>query len=262
MSFIIIILMKVIDTEKKHNINSRALETVDNLEEGVFPYQATIFKNGKFMCGGAIISKNYILTAGQCFDGSRDSKLYTAGVGLGGTIYLDDVNHIGIDSILVHEDYEKESKTRDIALVKLAKDLTFDNTVGKVKLPDDPSFSTKCKVAGFGANRTGKINLMYAYATKQTDKNCASLYGMIIDGQMCVQGCAGDTGSGLVCNHIIDGVVSVGVNNGECDKMPAVYTEVYYFRIWIDLKMEIGGSSFVNPESFLVYLMTFVICFT
>ncbi len=108
-----------------------------------FPWSVTlqIFENDKPMghfCGGAIISKRYILTAAHCV--VLPSK-YRVEVHGGGSGKLSDVKKLGkIKKIFAHPKYQDEDPDgkvhfkNDIALIYLGQDIRFNKAVKPIKL--------------------------------------------------------------------------------------------------------------------------------
>jgi hypothetical protein len=89
---------------------------------GQFPWHVNIVSNSMRSCGGAIISEEWVLTVAHCvqeakelliFHGSNDRNSVDTGVSYS--------NHL-----IIHEDFDNETRRNDIALIKLDSPLTFD----------------------------------------------------------------------------------------------------------------------------------------
>ena len=119
-------------------------------------------------CGGAIISKNMILTAAHCVEhgwpefskGSNYSLKTGIIVGMGHSS-LDQSITLNVKSKLIHPKYfrnPEEDQTYDIALLELSEDLKFNNQIQPIALPEEEVDETnyldksrsKFLVAGWG----------------------------------------------------------------------------------------------------------------
>lgn len=73
---------------------------------------------------------------------------------------------------------------------------------------------------------------------------CAEAYGStIVDGMVCANGlsangivdvCQGDSGGPLTCNNKLVGLASFGVQCGLSLDLPGVFSDVHFFRDWIE----------------------------
>jgi trypsin len=92
---------------------------------GQFPYQISLRNaaNSHF-CGGSIINRRWVLTAGHCTHGrSTGNTRVVVGTHLlnsGGTSYTS-------SSIVVHPQYNTNTLANDISLVQTASAMTFNN---------------------------------------------------------------------------------------------------------------------------------------
>lgn len=99
-------------------------EPVDHC--GNYPYQVSIQRKslmtGGFshFCGGSIINKDYVLTAGHCVNGRSASAISV----VVGTHQLDSSGRNGIRrnaaAITVHENYNSRDVDYDLALIKVS----------------------------------------------------------------------------------------------------------------------------------------------
>lgn len=93
---------------------------------GNYPYQVSIQRKslmtGGFshFCGGSIINKDYVLTAGHCVNGRSASAISV----VVGTHQLDSSGRNGIRrnaaAITVHENYNSRDVDYDLALIKVS----------------------------------------------------------------------------------------------------------------------------------------------
>jgi trypsin len=240
---------------------------------GLFRYMVSIGEARKnqalgHFCGGALISKRWVLTAAHCVvDAARavtapealQLKLDTEVLSSGGIL-------LTARRIIVHEKYATgplgDAKF-DIALIEVSGDIPLDiqfpslaNSATERELfgssADDPR---DVIVIGWGKNafsRFGKLSNYLHWTSVQlvrrTDCNSPKSYAGRIDqnvycaGREDIDSCQGDSGGPLLAtdrnlNFVIVGVVSWGEGCGKSNK-PGVYTRVPVFLDWINAHLK------------------------
>lgn len=127
------------------------------------PWQVALLYNGQQACGGSIISKRWILTAGHCIYGVPNAKRYKVLVGTadnekGGKKY-------SIASYVVHKNYNFRTIDYDFGLIELTHELSFNERIQPVQLPkveDDHIPTGSCVlVSGWG-----KVNSSHTVGTR------------------------------------------------------------------------------------------------
>lgn len=110
----------------------------ENAEEGQFPYQISLrskFTRSHF-CGGSILSSRFLLTAAHCtqMDNADPANIYAV-VGalhlLGGGI------EIQLDTITVHEGWDRSRLLNDLSLLRTAEEIVFSDTIQPIALPTE-----------------------------------------------------------------------------------------------------------------------------
>ncbi|KAJ8667233.1 hypothetical protein QAD02_008895 [Eretmocerus hayati] len=212
------------------------------------PWQASLQIAGFHFCGGSIISKDIILTAGHCTT-SYPAASITVRVGSHTKDQGGDL--IQVAQVIRHEDYSSNRygiPINDVALLKLSRPIEFSDKaqeVGLFDLDEAAKEGTAATISGWGSLEEGGFtpNILYSVEvpiiTKKLCNKAYNAYGGIPKGQICAayplggkDSCQGDSGGPLVINKRQAGIVSWG--NGCARKgFPGVYTEIAAFRDWI-----------------------------
>ncbi|XP_063602924.1 trypsin-1-like [Penaeus indicus] len=219
-------------------------------EVNEYPWMAGLISNGNFICGGAVIADEWVLTAAHCavimdnndavFLGDHDYSIASEA----------NAYAIRVSQIVIHPRYNRNTLENDIALLKLSSKITWpsDNTVAPVCLPAaGESFSdVSAIVTGWGAQSEsgGYLPQLYEVTVSTlTNEECNARYdGGILDGMICAgeggkDSCQGDSGGPMIYNdngpYVEIGIVSWGIGCAR-PNYPGVYVRVNNYLTWID----------------------------
>ncbi|XP_012286850.1 trypsin-7 [Orussus abietinus] len=216
-----------------------------------YPYQVSLRYNNRHICGGAILSEKWVITAAHCVKGpfarNFSVKVGSSNLDAKGTV-------VQAEQIIIHESYDKNLSDFDIALIRLESPLTLNDHVSPISLPsltERYSSGTVATVTGWGAMRSnGKLSnqLRTVSVPLVSRTECSSLYGkqLITERMLCAgyvrtggkDSCQGDSGGPLVQNGKLIGIVSWGMGCAE-PYYPGVYTRVAAMRSWISQKTDL-----------------------
>lgn len=223
--------------------------------EGEFPWQVSLQVRGKHLCGGSIITPNWVVTAAHC--GERISSPVHWRV-MVGHLYLREGAALTvhkIDKFIKHELFNSETKDFDVALMKLISPLEFSETINPICLPNHRqvfSSGTYSWVSGWGDTKEGgKISeVLRKVAMPLIDTQiCRNHYYSELFPRMICAGfheggfdaCQGDSGGPLAVNQNslwwLVGTTSWGYGCGRAGK-PGVYTKMSLMADWIYLQMK------------------------
>ncbi|RXN05214.1 transmembrane protease serine 4-like isoform X1 [Labeo rohita] len=187
-----------------------------------WPWQVSLQWNHQHVCGGALLSTRWIISAAHCFTG-RTQELSRWTVVLGQTEVVAS-RGVSVEMIVVHKDYSRLSNDFDIAMLKLAWPVTVGGEL--------PSVLQKASVPLIDRSECSKPSV---YGSAITPRMlCAGFLEGNIDA------CQGDSGGPLVylsSRWQLLGVVSWGVGCAREGK-PGVYTDVSQLLNWIYTVME------------------------
>ncbi|XP_034948279.1 polyserase-2-like [Chelonus insularis] len=224
-----------------------------------YPYQISLQLYKSHNCGGSIISKEWIVTAGHCVGGATSRLTIRAG----STLHNKNGSYHNVAQVIRHEKYGSNSRglpENDIAVIRVEEPFQFDETRQPIPLFNDLEEATPGAISvitGWGNTFNGfPDNLQTVNVPIVSKAQCNESYktvGGIPENQICAalpQGgkdaCQGDSGGPLAIDGRLAGITSWGIG---CARpgYPGVYTEVSRYRSWI--KQQTGIFS-VESQAF------------
>ncbi|XP_051550330.1 mast cell protease 3-like [Myxocyprinus asiaticus] len=212
------------------------------------PYMVSLQYYGYHICGGFLISDEFVMTAAHC---RPNNEILTAVVGAHDlTNWRENSVRIGVKSYHKHPFFFEDPVWNDIMLLRLEKGVKQDENVKWIsiaKKEEKVNSSSVCSVAGWGRlSTTGPVSdrLMETDVKIMNSIECADRWGWKYSPSqmMCAYGdggsCKGDSGGPLVCGDTAVGVTSFG-SRFVCNSLqfPNVYTKISAFLPWIHSTM-------------------------
>nr|XP_027323619.1 ovochymase-2 isoform X1 [Anas platyrhynchos] len=224
-----------------------------------WPWQVSIQISNEHICGGAVLAKEWVVTAAHCFNSKELYRdLWMVVTGLHDLTEQEYRQKRSVKQYIIHPSFNKTTMDSDIALLQLAKPLEFNHYVRPVCLPAKDEViqpSTVCIVTGWGTHeedrekskklrqlevpilvldrcQTYYINL----PSKVTQRMICAGFPLEEGKDSCTQG---DSGGPLVCPseddsrfYTLHGITSWGSGCGR-KSYPGVYTNIAFFVDWI-----------------------------
>ncbi|XP_011205128.2 serine protease SP24D isoform X2 [Bactrocera dorsalis] len=204
---------------------------------GQFPYQVSVRLNREHICGGALLSANFVLTAAHCVYNINQTAL---GVQAGTLSRTAGGVFRAVCHVVVHPEYDFDN---DLALLQLETPYSLSYYIQPIRIADwEAPSGESVIISGWGRTYEGSLlsdKLLYSRAlTTERYEFCAGADGVTNPGVLCLntpQGngfCDGDDGGPVVYRNVLIGIASYNAN--ACGTVSyGGFTKASYYKLWI-----------------------------
>ncbi|XP_077295322.1 chymotrypsin-1-like [Arctopsyche grandis] len=227
---------------KPFKLNERIIGGSD-APNGSAPYLATLrYNTNEHFCGGSIITPHTILTASHCIFGLAAFRTFavvgTNTLDAGGIRYQ-------VSSFRIHPAFDPNKLTNDVGLVIIDAEIVFNDRVHPIEMyTEELGHGLPVTLNGWGSVEflQGNSNDLQTIDLQTISMEMCYEYlnwiFPILESQICTLtvdregACFGDSGSSLLFQGRVAGIVSWGVPCGV--GYPDVYTRTNSFIPWIE----------------------------
>lgn len=246
-------------------------------QPGAWPWMAGIyirnFGKDVFLCGSAIVSDKYVVTAAHCFGQKGGSNVPASRYAIFvGSLKVKEGKLHTLTSITIHPDYKPREHYNDLTVIEVKERFEFTANVRPICLPPPGSFEDivgeDVTVIGWGDQEFGGVQAsVLREVTVQVidNKECNAAYSKlrgssiprgITDLFICAgvpeggkDACQKDSGGPLMVARdgvwSLVGIVSFGYQCAQAG-YPGVYTRVTKYIDWLEQEINVQDSSPVS----------------
>lgn len=219
-----------------------------NAQDEIARYTVVLLQNNRPVCTGVLVAPRLVLTAAHCYYLSNPSQGMTIGFGL----KAQDTDQIPVARFVPHEGFDMkagqaggtETVVNDISLIELSADAPDGYTPVAI-MGKDEALRPQEKVVLAGYGKTDVSTGLFGWG-----KVLGELYkvetGVVLESAASKEVWLGTTPGKSACNGDSGGPALVKRENGmkllgltsrgrDC-KSEVIYTDVRYFRDWIEAK--------------------------
>ncbi|XP_060060788.1 putative serine protease 42 [Erinaceus europaeus] len=225
-------------------------------KEGKWPWQVSLRIRNRHVCGGTLITQNWVLSAAHCI---LSRSYYSVKIG-GLSVYEEATSLvIPIRRVIVHPKFSMMGIIQhDLALLQLVRSVNFTASTHPVCIPMEAlrvEAGTQCWVTGWGRREESGDSLVspvlqevdqyiiyYERCNRMIQQALFTERNKVVKGMVCgykeegKDACKGDSGGPLLCELNLTwvqvGIVSWGVGCGRRE-VPGVYTDVALYSKWL-----------------------------
>ncbi|XP_020009893.2 serine protease-like protein 51 [Castor canadensis] len=246
------------------------------VQNGEFPWQASVQMFQKHLCGGSIIHRWWVLTAAHCFPRTLLERAVVNVTVVMGTKVLSNIylERKQVQKIIIHKDFKPPHLDSDLCLLLLATPVKFTNFKMPICLPEKEETWDRCWMAewvsasGYGPHNGLSLHLKKLRVIQINQRECAKRVRRLSTTMLCAWqephtkgNCQGDSGAPMVCANWRSrrlfqvGVFSWGLSSGSRGR-PGLFVSVPQFIPWIQEVTQKEGRAFTlsrAPGSSLIH---------
>jgi trypsin len=213
------------------------------------PFIVLLIYNNRPLCGGSIISSNFILTAAHCTEDIKAKELKVQS----GSKAVNEGKTYFVSHIFNHPKYESENFNFDFSLLRIFGKIFYNENQRAIALPeanDETPIGSSVRVMGWGRTMNPNESMNFLRVVKlilSDPKECEESYKeydiKVVHNKVCAthperkdgkDACQGDSGGPLqrIGDGKLIGVVSFGLGCAK-KEYPGIYAKVSSARAWI-----------------------------